>query len=175
MRSRLISGPVWVHMTFSGVVFGVLTTARLVLQDLAWDEAVLAGVVQGAFFGLVFGWWSHRQAEQGRAVLDALPSARRREAVRAASRGPAPVDPGVRAVALDLVRDQQAQLRRQRPLGSVVLLGFVSLTAYVAISSSPWYWLAVGLFAAASIGVLVLVPRRLHTRARVLQPSAATR
>ena len=94
MRSRLISGPVWVHMTFSGLVFGVLTTARLVLQDLAWDEAVLAGVVQGAFFGLVFGWWSHRQAEQGRAVLDALPSARRREAVRAASRGPAPVDPG---------------------------------------------------------------------------------
>jgi len=168
MQIWWLTAPRWAHCIAAGALFGAIWTVLSRLQGEPWAASLGGGVFGAVFFGLFFGWWLHRQIARTRELLAQTPGVDPRVVSRAARRGSVPDDPGVRTAALALVEQQQAVLRRQRVLQRVMWPVMIALGAHQAVSSSPWWWLAVALF--VFFLVLGLVePRRLDRRARALR------
>ena len=179
MEAYLIAAPVWVRSVVLGVFFGV---AMAVVPfggggDWAGRGVVgVVGVVGGIFFGFFMDRFIKRDLGASDAELRDLPIAQRRAAMRAAWRGPAPTDPAVRAAALhnaENTRDVTDRRWRLTTMVFVVFVVFLVVYTVMALTRSPWWWLAFAMFA----GLLALhltSRRRVERRIGVLSGPTPT-
>jgi hypothetical protein len=169
VRTWLLYAARWLHCVVSGVLFGTFTVLASRFKDHeSWTSSLVSGLAAGLFFGLAFGWWSYRQSVRARERLGTLGPDAVRAAWKATRRGVAPQDPEVRAAVLGLIEDQRALLRRQRVLHWVLWPLMTALAVWLALTESPWWWLAVPLGGVLFVAGLV-TPERLERRAQVLR------
>ena len=159
----------WVRVSTSALPFGVVVGLIFAHRANGWNlaDGLIGGVGGGLLFGLLMAW-SHRRhqllREQRADVFTAgLPPQHRVLAVRASRGGPIPEDRATRAVAASLVRDRLERTDGQR--GRAVLFFAVVgvLELVLALTSSPWFWLAVALFVWLILTVLQQ-PHKLRRR-----------
>ena len=159
----------WFRALLYGVPFGVAAALLAVHRGhpSGIENWLINGVFSGVLFGLLMGWATRRQQaarEQRTAAFTAgLTAQDRTLAVRASRRGPIPDDPATRAAAAALTEDQLERTTSQRNWNLAGLGVFVVLELVQALTSSPWFWLAVLLFAAAIV-VQLRAPRTLRRR-----------
>lgn len=104
------------------------------------------------------------------ACTGGLTPERRALAVRASRRGPVPDDAATRAAAAALTRYQLEQTTTQRNK-NVAIFGAVGVLELVlALTSSPWWWLAVLMFVALIVAQS-REPRTLRRRLALLNPA----
>jgi MFS family permease len=159
----------WVYGLVSGLLFGTAMTGFSALRDDggSWRLRIVLGVLAGILFGVGMSVFMRRDFGASRDELVALTVEQRRAVLRAAGRGPAPSDPEIRAVALRQAQRGLDLLRRRR-LSSLVVFGLaLVLEASLALTSSPWWWFAVAMFAAA-VAAQFILPRRLERRIGIL-------
>ena len=91
--------------------------------------------------------------------------------MRASRRGPVPDDPATRAAAAGFTRDQLEQLMSQRSKNLTVIgvLGLLELV--LAVTSSPWWWLLVLVWAWLFVAQL-RQPQNLRRRLAQLNAAA---
>jgi hypothetical protein len=170
MREWLTAQPRWVLSLVMGLSFAVLMTLQGPLRGNSWGEAALTGVISGALFGPLMGPYLHRLYRRQTDAVGALDPGTQRAAARAIRRGPVPMDPQVRAAAVRVIDYQLAEMRRRRWLSVVGFVLFMVLSTTLAITQSPWWWLAVA-FWVAMAGMALVLPRRLQRRRAQLETS----
>jgi hypothetical protein len=169
----LLNAPTWVLVVVNGVPFGVVMGLWwFLVEGSSATTAVVGGAVAGLAFGAVLGPVQRRQARQAEASLGALTDRRdRNAALRATWRGPVPDDPAIRSAAAELADEQHARLHRQRLWAPAVYATLTGLSAWLAVTGSPWWWCAVAFWIAAAVGT-VLLRRRLGRRAELLRSAS---
>jgi len=170
VRDKLQTAPWWVLSLIQGVFFGTATTVINHLQHpgSGWKGAILGGLVGGVFFGAVMGPLIVRAGRRALAAAGNVPARTLRVAARAVNRGHPPLDPETRHAAELLATYQLKQLARSRGL-SLVLFGFFGVVSVVvALTSSPWWWIAVSIHA-AFFGLYLVGPRHLQRRIEILK------
>jgi len=169
LRAYLQTAPWWVvgavQGTVFGLVFGIVTAIQ---KGESWVGVVVTVVLSGAMFGLAMGLVvRHQRRRQPYPVAD-LDLAGRRNAERAAVRGPVPTDPDARRDAAALTRHQLQLMARGRTQALVVFPVFLVLALLAAVVFGGWlYWLCAALMAGL-LAQIVLRPRRLRRRLSVL-------
>lgn len=159
----------WSRALLYGVPFGVVMGLFAAHRGPGFGvvDGLIAGIFSGVLFGLAMGWLTRRQQlarEQRAAAFTAgLTAQHRTLAVRTSRRGPIPDDPATRAAAAALTRDQLERSTGQRNKNLARLGALVLLELVLALTSSPWFWLAVLIFAAAIVAQL-REPQKLHRR-----------
>lgn len=149
----------WSRTLLYGVPFGVLM-GLFAAHRHGYDaiDGLITGTFSGILFGLLMSVVTHRQQvareQRTAAVTGGLTAENRTLAMRASRRGPVPADPAIRAAAAGLTRDQleQSITQRSKNLAIFGVLGLLELV--MALTSSPWYWLAVLMFAALLVAQL---------------------
>ncbi len=113
------------------------------------------------------GWGTRRQPVAREQRTAGLTAERRTLAVRASRRGPVPDDPAIRAAAAGVTEDQleQSISQRSKNLAIFAVIGLLELV--MALTSSPWYWVATLMFAALFVAQLK-EPRTLRRRLALL-------
>jgi Flp pilus assembly protein TadB len=166
----LLRAPWWVLSLVTGGLFGVnMALFGALFQEERWPVAVVGGVLAGVLFGAVMGPLLARQNRRWRDSVGTSSTDDLRRARRAARGGPVPTDPEQRALAHRLVTTQLGELRRRRRLSVTVFSVFLVLEAVMAVTRSPWFWLAAAFFA-AMLALVLAYPRRLERRAAELAP-----
>ena len=169
MRERLLHAPAWVLGLVNGSVFGVVWAAFMRFGDgQSWSTALVYGGVAGAVFGVLMGRVQHRQQQGLRDVAARSPEGLSRRVRRAALRGPVPAQPGVREAAHGLAVAQLAQYDRQRIWPTPFFLLVALLSAFLAVTDSPWWWVAVVAWIVAAAGHPYM-RSRLRRRAELLR------
>lgn len=168
MRTRLAAAPPWVLGLISGSLFGAAMTLWASRQDgdVSWTVLIVLGVLAGGQFGVGMGVFLGPAIGGLQEEMRALPEEQRRAVLRSATRGPAPADPVVREAALRRARrngDLQQRPRFRLTFFTLASIGY----ALLAITQSPWWWVAFAMFTALLAGQLV-VPRRIARRIAVL-------
>lgn len=169
LRAYLQTAPWWVvgavQGTIFGLIFGIFTATQ---QGESWVGVVVTVLLSGAVFGLAMGLLRRRQRHRRPDPVPDLDLSGRRDAERAAVRGPIPTDPAARRDAAALTRHQLELMARGRTLGLVVFTFFLILALLLAVTTGGWVnWL----FAVLFFGLLtqvVLRPRRLQRRLALL-------
>jgi hypothetical protein len=159
--------PIWVPSALCGIAFGVAVGAYTVAVS---DETSVGTVVTGGIIGLlggtIFGFVIARKFEQQRgpvedAVAD-LPEDQRGVAVRSVEGGPAPADPDVRRAALRAAESKRDMITRTWRVNTVVSVVALAGFVFLAIASSPLWWVGTAAFA-------VWFPLHLTSRRRIEQ------
>jgi Flp pilus assembly protein TadB len=173
MGNWLLRAPWWVLSLVSGGLFGVLMALfGALFQDERWPVAVVGGVLAGIVFGAVMGPLLARQNRRWQESIGSSSADDLRRARRVARGGPVPADPEQRALAHRLVTTQLGELRRRRRFAVAVFAIFLVLEVVMAVTRSPWFWLAAAFFA-GMLALVLLYPRRLERRAAELAPPDA--
>lgn len=168
MRERLLHAPAWVLGLLNGSLFGLFWTAFTRYgEGESWTAALVQGGLLGLFFGAVMGRLQHRQQQGVRDVAARSPEGLSRRVRRAVLRGPAPEDPQVREAAHGLAVAHLAQYERQRRWAPPFFGLVAVLSAFLAVTDSPWWWFAVAAWAAAAAGHPWMV-RHLRRRTALL-------
>lgn len=142
-----------------GTAFGVLITAYGVDGDRL-PAAALGGVLTAVPFGLAMGVWGAREGRVRRAALAEVGEADHRTAVRAAVRGPVPVEPAVRAAAGRLAAQRLTSAQRQRRWAAPTFgVAAATLAGMAAVTSSPASLIPAALFGLLLVTVLAEPPR----------------
>jgi hypothetical protein len=119
-------------------------------------------------FGLIMGRLLYRQFAALRHAMGPGSREALQTTARGAWRGPLPEDPAAREAALRLARYQLGELRRRRTVTYAVFAVALALETWLALTSSPWFWLAVAMFG-LSLVVSLAFPRVLRRRIELLQ------
>ena len=124
-------------------------------------------MVCGLVFAALMRPRTHDADAKQRAAIGPLAAEHLEEARRAATNGPVPADPEVRAAAARLTALHLAGSRGDR--GWTAYLAVVTaLSARCALTGTPWWWLtAVGI--AAALGHTMWPPGHLERRLALLQ------
>ncbi len=166
----------WVRVLVFGVPFGVVMGLFAAHRGhgSGGADGLINGTVSGVLFGLFLAWVTRRQQiareQRTTAFTGGLTPERRAVAVRASRRGPAPDDAAIRVVAAALTRDQLEQSISQRSKNFTIFGAVGLLELVMALTSSPWWWLAVLLFAALIVAQL-RQPQTLRRRLALLSPA----
>lgn len=148
-----------------GVLMGLFAAYRRHGSNVV--AGLIVGIISGVLFGVLMTAVTRRQQaarDQRTAAFTAgLTAQSRKSAMRASRRGPVPGDPATRAAAAALTRDrlEQSISQRRRSLTGFSVLALLQLVQ--ALTSSPWFWLGVLLFA-TSIVAQLREPRKLRRR-----------
>jgi Flp pilus assembly protein TadB len=153
------------HGVLTGVFFAAcMTVINLITEHIAWDRAAPGAAAGGAVVGAVT-WVVVRSARAKlRDVLAGLGPEQRRAVLQAASRGPAPREPELRAAAAELVRRQLIDETEHQGFAFVFFAILALASVLGAVIGSPWYAVCAVVFAAA----LVMTVRSLTTLRRRL-------
>jgi H+/gluconate symporter-like permease len=168
-RFRLLRAPWWLLSLYTGVPSGLLLGVLAGLTGADGRTAATFGLLTGVLSGSAMGPLLARIHRRARPVADAIPDGQHRAVLRAAARGPVPVDPEIRAAALALATHQLAgALRFRRPVAG--LLGLLAvLESAAALAYTPWLWVGAALFLAILVFQL-RQPARLRRRIQELAP-----
>jgi hypothetical protein len=174
VNTWLLRTPLWALATLCGIPIALFL--GLVLhygRHQAWTQAVTAGVICGVVGGLVTAASTRRRSTRSLAAIGDVPDdVKDVVASRSTLRGPLPRDPVERAATVDLIENQIAELRRRR-LGTIVLFPLAMLLCgWFALARSPWWWLAVVVFAVGFVLVL-RTPAMLERRAERLRQGSS--
>ena len=172
MNAWLFRTPWWGQTLVGGLIFGALQVV-LRLGDRSWVEAVVAGLLGGALFGLLLAPFL---AARNRRVRDALGTDDPdlfRAATLGARGGALPADPSVREAAHRLALLQRDELLRQRRRGAAVFLVLVVVSGGLAVLVSSVFWF-IAAVAAVFLAAYLLMPSRLERRAQLLAGPADT-
>lgn len=152
-----------------GVWFGVFMVLFSRFSDHhSWAHAGIAGTISGAFYAALLSLFSRkRRREIFDSVADLLP-AQRKEVLRAAGRGDVPADAMLRNRAAGLARRSSLEWLRWRTTNMVLLGVLLAVAVVMALTGSPWWWLAVAAFVAGLIRTWTW-PQRLARRAERLR------
>ena len=141
VRSYLADPPKWVVALLAGVPFGIAMGLSAKSDGAGWPGAAFMAT-SGVPFGLAMAWQAPRwrrgtdQAEAGLAT-DKLPAAR-----VAASRGPVPADPEIRAAATRIASHELALAMRHRKFrllaGSLMLIPTVGAITAGSLWAVPY-------------------------------------
>ncbi|SDF48149.1 hypothetical protein [Klenkia brasiliensis] len=169
--SRLVRVSVVVGVTVMSGVQLVGWAAFAPPGQAPW-ASLLGGVLFGLPFGVLIGLLEHRRLGALRSALqDRMPN---REAVRAANRGPVPVDPDTRGVARALIEYALAERGRQR-LGQVLTASIAAVSGTLfALDGSAW-GLVLVVLGAATVAWDRLRTARLQRRRALLADDPAGR
>ena len=152
----------------TGVSFGAfMTVSNGLLQSRSWTAALVGGLISGVLFGAVMGPLFVRQRRKVSALHGDLPRRDLRIAGRAVNRGLPPSDPDIRRVAVLLATQQLNESTRLRWLGLALFSLFAVLSAILALTDSPWWWVAVA-FYATFFAAYLMWPRHLRRRIAIL-------
>jgi uncharacterized membrane protein AbrB (regulator of aidB expression) len=170
VREKLQKAPWWVWSLIEGVSFGAYVTALNLQQSHSWRFAVGGGLIGGVLFGAVMGPILARQHRKFSALVGTLPVHERRIAVRAVTRGAAPLDRDVREAAARLATYRLNELSRTfaPTVAMLVLLTvFCGLLAFMS-PPAPWMWIAAACLAVLTPSYLAW-PRYLQRRVKILE------
>jgi hypothetical protein len=128
----------WVLALIAGVPFGVLMGVSAKLDGDGWFGAGFMAT-SGIPFGLAMAWRGRRwRRERGRVEAD-LPADKLQVARLAASRGPVPADPEIRAAAARIATWLAEVVRRDRWTGAVgVSSAWLYPAAFAAELTEDW-------------------------------------
>jgi Flp pilus assembly protein TadB len=169
MREKLQNAPWWVWSLIMGLTFGSFATVfNHFQQPVSWTAAIIGGLIGGVLFGAVMGPWVARQRRKALAASGDMPFHDRQIANRAVMRGPVPLDPEIRQAAARLSRLQLKQYSPGRRWLGVIFFGALNvLYGLLALTDSPWWWIAFAIF--LGFGALnVMLPRHLQRRLEML-------
>ncbi|MEU4607452.1 hypothetical protein AB0F43_31085 [Kribbella sp. NPDC023972] len=166
MRAYLSDLPRWVEAALAGVPFGIAMGLFAKLDGAGWLGAGFVAS-SGIPFGLMMAWWGPRwRGELERAEAD-VPPDKLQVARRAASRGPVPEDPEVRAAAVRIASAELTQALRNRKF--MLLFGGVVLIAVVGAAAEGSLWALLYAFVAAVVLYFHWYrPRQLRRRIELL-------
>ncbi|WP_295696995.1 hypothetical protein [Lapillicoccus sp.] len=174
MRSRMQAAPWWVWSLVMGLYFAaVLAVFGLSQRPQGVLPTIVGALVGGGLFGGFMGPYLVRQRDSARVAMspsgsDGLDETRSSEAIRAASRGGIPRDPVVREAAARLVRYRLALAADQRRWAIPMFVVLIGVAVVLALLMTLLWWLAVVLFGAALVSIVVQ-PRRMAARLRQLE------
>lgn len=171
MRERLNTTPTWALLLILWLFWTVITFVMgvIAVRDLLWTSVFAVGIGLITAAALTFAI-KIRLRWENRALGDVSKDVRR-QALRAAWKGPVPADPEVRAAAISVAQEQLRQARRARPI--LIIVAACGLVAAVgsAVVGSAWQLLTAAphLFLLAAF---FLSPKRLHNRLALLSESS---
>ncbi len=90
-------------------------------------------------------------------------------------RGPIPPEPDIREAAHRIALQQRRELLSKRRLSAVTFAAITVLNVLLAMTTSPWWWLAVLLFVSLASWQLWWLPSHLARRADRLRPGGPPR
>jgi hypothetical protein len=167
-RAYVLTAPDSVRAVITGLIFGAfMTIAPWSGSHGGWTERILLGVVEGAVFGVYMAWSYKRDFDANRVELRALPPDQRRTAVRAVTRDPVPSDSATRAAALHYAQQSLELTKRRWRMGVIVYFAMLAISAVLALTGSPWWWLGFA-FVAGLLVKFLQSPRRLEQRVAAL-------
>lgn len=152
----------------NGVPFGVVMGAMTGLRHRSWRDALIEAAIAATGYGSFMGFFMHRQVGQSRDAMGSVPRSEVQKAVRAARTGRVPEDPEVRRAAYRLVGVQLEQLRSQRRWAPPCFVLVAAWGGFLAVTQSPWWWLAVP-FWVVMLTLHLALPRRLGRRLDLLR------
>jgi hypothetical protein len=171
VREKLQKAPWWVWSLIDGVYFGTfITIFNHFQQSSSWTSAMRSGLIVGVVFGAVVGPISARQRRKFLALVGTLSAHDRRIAVRAVTRGPAPLNRDVREAAARLATYRLKELSRTFAPTFVMFLllaVFCGLFTFIRPSAS-WMWIPAACFAVLAPSYLAW-PRYLQRRVQILE------
>jgi Flp pilus assembly protein TadB len=168
LRDRLLTAPRWVVGLAAGVPFGAFMGLYEGLRHGHWGDALIAGVIAGAVYGAIYGVFMHRRFGRYREAIGGVPQRDVRRAAREARKGRVPQDPEARRSAYRLLDVQLGELRRQRRWAPVFFVLILTLSVFLALTQTPWWWVIVPFWLAMLVMHLVL-PRRMGRRLELLR------
>ena len=162
----------WQTALLAGVPFGVVMGLFSGWQrGVGWPGAVVGGVVGAVLFGAAMATALGRQQRRVLTGTGDLTREELRTVLRATRRGPAPADPRLGQAVRALAQRQHAEQLRARRVGLVVFPVMVVAYVVLALTGSPWWWLA----AAGALALVVLTltaPARSRRRLAALGAGA---
>lgn len=167
-----LRAPWWVRGCIDALLLmGALTLAlRVVRHD--WHAALRFAVPFGVVCSAVASWRDRSTQRSWLAAAEPIPSGSERVVLRAASRGPVPADPEVRQAACRLAAARLRETEEEQPLLLIILgtVGLILVLLYLNGAAPPGLPLVLAppLVLGASVGTLLLAPRRLRRRVRLL-------
>jgi MFS family permease len=169
VNAWLLRAPWWKLAAVMGALIAPFFVLLFGLTgDRSWTAAVLMGLGVGVVCAPVLGYITANQIQDSMAASGSLSESDRVAVERAARRGPAPADDGVREAALRVVEDRLIVLRGTRVPARATAAILLLVSVLLTVVQSPWWWIAVVL----CVGLLVLVlmaPARLQRRAEMLR------
>lgn len=114
-----------------------------------------------------------RQHRRLRAAAEPVPLGREKEAIRAAFRGPVPVESAIRSAAVRVMRQRQQELARANGRARIAVP--VIILSNIVLAASVGWWLLVPAAVVAGVGLhqILLLPRRIDRRLSLLRSSVA--
>jgi hypothetical protein len=167
VRTRLLGAPWWVLAIVTGIPFCAVMVVTNLLEGGSVVGALVGAAVGSIVFGGLMGLFLARAHRRIRAVVGAVPPGREAAVHRSAARGPVPDDPVERAAAARLVAHNLDQAKGNLWWSLVVFAIALLLSAWLALTSSPWWWGTVVLWCGL-IGWSVVLPSRLRRRLALL-------
>ena len=169
VNAWMVRAPWWkLAVVMGALIAPFFVLAFALIGDRGWPAAVLMGLGVAGVCGPVLGYVTATHIRDSMAAGGPLSDDDRAVVERAARRGPVPEDATTREAALRVVEDRLILLRgtqvRARVTGAVLLLGTVAL----AVTQSPWWWLAAAFWAALLV-LAFAAPARLRQRAELLR------
>jgi hypothetical protein len=172
VRAYVSGWPRWAAPVLAGVGFGIAMGLSAKHDGDGWLGAGFMAT-SGIPFGLATAWWVPRLRRQRELAEAGIPADQLQYARLAASRGPLPAAPEVRAAALQITSYQLAEATKRRKvrilIGGVFLIGTVG----AASEGSPWA-LLYALCGAALVYFHWYWPRQLRRRIELLGGDTAT-
>lgn len=156
----------WTQALAMGAAFAA---AHVVIGLLDEGEPHYARALSGGLvFGALMGPQIARQQRRLRAAAEPIPLGREKEAIRAASRGPVPVELAVRSAAVRVTRHRQQELARANGRARIAVP--VIVLGIIVLATSVGWWLLVPAAFVAGVGVhqVLLLPRRIDRRLALL-------
>ncbi len=127
MRANRVEGRLKVGSVGAGAVFGVAMGVFARLGGADWVATVVGALVTGIVFGMAMDWWATGYLARAKEGEGLLPPGKLKSARQAASRGPVPADPEIRAVAVRIAHGrltEYAGMTRWLTIGVMTLLTF---------------------------------------------------
>ncbi|TKV55959.1 hypothetical protein FDO65_21685 [Nakamurella flava] len=153
---------------WGGVIFGLVIGGIFLASSggQVW-AAVGVAILAGGLFGLAVDYNLHRQRRAAVAALGPAGETLNRSDVHDALSGPVAKDPSARQQQLKIVDLQIAEAGRAGRRTIIVFGLLLFAEVVLAITSTPWFWVAAALFAVLLVATPIQQARLRRRRAEL--------